>query len=90
MPMPSWVFTQSAIGLPGNACAIVAGNARIDDAKITGMTPPVLTFSGMCVLEPPYIRRPTTRLAYWTVTLPVAPLDEDDRRDDEHHHRRAG
>ena len=48
--------------------AIVAGNARIDEAKITGMTPPVLTFSGMCVLDPPYIRRPTTRLAYWTVT----------------------
>ena len=35
---------------------------------MTGMTPPVLTFSGMCVLDPPYIRRPTTRLAYWTVT----------------------
>mgnify|MGYP003694031463 CR=1 FL=1 len=33
-----------------------------------GMTPPVFTFSGMCVLEPPYIRRPTTRLAYCTVT----------------------
>jgi hypothetical protein len=48
--------------------AIVAGKARIDEAKITGMTPPVLTLSGMCVLEPPYIRRPTTRLAYWTVT----------------------
>jgi hypothetical protein len=32
------------------------------------MTPPVFTFSGMCVLEPPYIRRPTTRLAYCTVT----------------------
>ena len=30
------------------------------------MTPPVLTFSGMCVLDPPYCRRPTTRLAYWT------------------------
>ena len=45
-----------------------AGNARIDEAKITGMTPPVLTFSGMCVLDPPYIRRPTTRLAYCTVT----------------------
>ena len=51
-----------------HACAIVAGNARIDEAKITGMTPPVLTLSGMCVLDPPYIRRPTTRLAYWTVT----------------------
>ena len=47
---------------------MVAGNARIDEAKITGMTPPVFTFSGMCVLDPPYIRRPTTRLAYCTVT----------------------
>ena len=35
---------------------------------MTGMTPPVFTLSGMCVLEPPYIRRPTTRLAYCTVT----------------------
>ena len=52
----------------GKSPAIVCGNARIDDAKMTGMTPPVLTFSGMCVLEPPYIRRPTTRLAYCTVT----------------------
>ena len=32
------------------------------------MTPPVFTLSGMCVLDPPYIRRPTTRLAYCTVT----------------------
>ena len=48
--------------------ASVAGNARMDEAKITGMTPPVFTFSGMCVLDPPYIRRPTTRLAYCTVT----------------------
>ena len=38
----------------------------MDEAKITGMTPPVFTFSGMCVLDPPYCRRPTTRLAYWT------------------------
>ena len=35
---------------------------------MTGMTPPVFTFNGMCVLDPPYIRRPTTRLAYCTVT----------------------
>ena len=53
---------------PLNIPAIVAGNARMDEAKMTGMTPPVLTFNGMCVLEPPYIRRPTTRLAYCTVT----------------------
>ena len=51
-----------------NIGASVAGNARIDDAKMTGMTPPVFTLSGMCVLDPPYIRRPTTRFAYCTVT----------------------
>ena len=61
--MPSWFVIVSDHG-PLNMLAIVAGNARIDEAKITGMTPPVLTFSGMCVLEPPYIRRPTTRFAY--------------------------
>src|SRR5262249_5360398 len=70
MLKPSCCDTVSAIR-PGNACAIVAGKARIDEAKITGMTPPVFTFSGMCVLAPPYIRLPTTRLAYSTVTPPA-------------------
>ena len=31
-----------------------------------GMTPAWFTFSGMYVLPPEVIRRPTTRLAYWT------------------------
>ena len=66
------------------------GNARIDEAKITGITPPVFTLSGMCVLDPPYIRRPTTRLAYWTVSAPVPALDEDDAGNDQHHHERSG
>ena len=35
---------------------------------MTGITPPVFTFSGMWVLLPPYMRRPTIRLAYCTVT----------------------
>ena len=64
---------------------MVCGNARIDDAKMTGMTPPVLTLSGMCVLDPPYIRRPTTRLAYCTVTAPLAALHEHDGGDDQRH-----
>ena len=51
-----------------NIIAIVAGNARMDEAKMTGMTPPVFTFKGMCVLVPPYCRRPMTRFAYCTVT----------------------
>ena len=50
-----------------NSGAAIVKNDRIDEAKITGMTPPVFTFSGMCVLDPPYCRRPTTRLAYCTV-----------------------
>ena len=69
--MPAAELVGDAAGTTppsANIGAIVAGNARIDEAKITGMTPPVFTFSGMCVLEPPYIRRPTTRLAYCTVT----------------------
>ena len=46
--------------------ASCAGNIRIDEAKIGGMTPATLTLSGRCVDCPPYIFRPTTRLAYWT------------------------
>ena len=46
--------------------ASVAGNRISDEAKITGITPAVLIRSGMWVDCPPYTRRPTTRLAYWT------------------------
>ncbi len=44
----------------------VCGKARIDEAKITGITPPAFTLSGMCVDWPPITRRPITRLAYCT------------------------
>ena len=37
-----------------------------DAAKMTGMTPAMLTLSGMKVLVPPIMRRPTMRLAYCT------------------------
>ena len=78
--------------LPGwNIVASVAGNARIDDAKMTGMTPPVFTLSGMCVLDPPYIRRPTIRLAYCTVTRRWPSFDEHDGADHgDHQHDRGG
>ncbi len=46
--------------------AIVAGNIIIEEAKMGGITPDVLILSGKCVLCPPYILRPTIRLAYWT------------------------
>jgi hypothetical protein len=38
----------------------------IEEAKMGGITPDVLILSGRCVLCPPYIRLPTTRLAYCT------------------------
>ena len=38
----------------------------IDNAKISGIMPAAFTFSGMCVLWPPYIRLPRMRLAYCT------------------------
>ena len=46
---------------------IVVGILNNVTAKITGITPAVLTFSGIWVLCPPTIFRPTTLLAYWTV-----------------------
>ncbi len=45
---------------------MVRGKANTDEAKITGITPAWLILSGRCVACPPYIRRPTTLLAYWT------------------------
>src|SRR4051794_10662021 len=42
------------------------------EAKMIGITPALLTRSGMWVLAPPYIRRPTMRFAYWTGILRVA------------------
>src|SRR5665213_3896667 len=46
-----------------------SGAERIDAAKMTGITPPELTFSGRCVDWPPIILRPTMRLAYCTGTV---------------------
>jgi len=45
--------------------AIVAGNARIDEAKITGITPPVFTLSGMCVLDPAV--HPSSKRRVWHI-----------------------
>ena len=45
--------------------AISVGKYMIDVAKMIGITPAWLTFSGRYVLVPPIMRRPTTRLAYW-------------------------
>src|SRR5665811_2602149 len=53
---------------PALNCARTPGRASIEDAKMTGMTPAMLTLSGMYVLVPPYILRPIIRLAYCTGT----------------------
>ena len=45
---------------------MVGGMERIEPAKMMGITPDILTFIGIWVFWPPYILRPTTRLAYWT------------------------
>ena len=56
------------------------------------MTPAVLTLSGRCVVCPPYIFRPTTRLAYWTgmrrcprskKTMTATTSDDDQADDDQ-------
>ena len=47
---------------------------------MTGMTPPVFTFSGMCVLAPPYIRRPDHAPRVLHRDAPVPALDEHDAR----------
>ena len=46
--------------------ATVVGISRIDDAKIGGMTPETLSFSGRCEDSPPNILLPTCRLGYCT------------------------
>jgi hypothetical protein len=45
---------------------INTGSSSTDEAKMIGTTPAWLTFSGMYVLCPPNMRRPTTRLANCT------------------------
>ena len=42
------------------------GKSRMLTAKMIGITPAWLTRSGRKVWPPEYIRRPRTRLAYWT------------------------
>ena len=52
----------------GQKFAIMPGSWMTEMAKISGMTPEEFTFIGMWVLWPPYILRPTMRLAYCTGT----------------------
>ena len=88
---PSRRLNQPAMPpLPRN-CVNVGRIIIIDEAKMTGMTPAMLTLSGMKVLVPPIMRRPTTRLAYCTgtrrspVVIQMTPDDDRQRDDDEQH-----
>ena len=57
----------------------------MDEAKITGMTPPVFTFNGICVL-PAIHPSADHALRILHRDTAAAALDEDDGGDDEHHH----
>ena len=46
--------------------ASVAGSSSSEEAKIGGMTPEVLIFSGRCEASPPNMRLPTWRFGYCT------------------------
>ena len=59
---PGTVLPSSGIA----NCAIMVGSISMEEAKMMGITPAMLTFSGMYVLVPPMVRRPTMRLAYCT------------------------
>src|SRR6478735_3702166 len=66
----SWIHaTQAGTSSPACGwlnCAMSAGMYSSDEAKMTGTTPAMLTLIGMYVDVPPYMRRPTMRLAYCT------------------------
>ena len=64
--MPSTVPAQPpTLDLPMNV-AMMPGKDMMDEAKMTGITPAVLIFSGICVLCPPIIRLPAVFLEYCT------------------------
>ena len=61
-------------------------NDRIEEAKMTGMTPPASTLSGRWVAWPP---RPAAHHALGVLhrDAPLAPLDQHDEGDHRHHQR---
>src|SRR5712691_1961205 len=62
----SVLFTRSWNHLTWITFCSNVGKYSTDEAKMMGMTPAWFTLSGMYVLWPPIIRRPTIRFAYWT------------------------
>ena len=73
--------------LQAPACPIVCGIASIDEAKITGITPPVLTRSGKIGRRPAVDPAADDAAGVLDRDLALGALDEDDRSDDHDHHR---
>ena len=80
--------------------ASVAGSSSSDEAKIGGMTPAVLSFSGRCEVSPWNMRLPTWRFGYWISSRrcarskktirPMTADRKDDDGDDDAGRDRAG
>ena len=66
-PLPSAAVTSLSHCGPWPAvnCAAVIGSSSSEEAKIGGMTPAELSFSGRCEESPWNIRLPTCRFGYW-------------------------
>ena len=66
-PLPSAAVTSFSHDGPWPAvnCAAVIGSSSSEEAKIGGMTPAELSFSGRCEESPWNIRLPTCRFGYW-------------------------
>ena len=62
--MKSPHFDWPATRCPAN-WLIVSGISSSDEAKIGGITPAVLTFSGRNERSPPAMRLPSWRFGYW-------------------------
>ena len=93
-PLPSSAVTVvSQPGpCPAEKLATVIGSSSSDEAKIGGMTPAVLSFSGRCEESPWNMRLPICRFGYWISSRRCArstktmTVDDDDR---EHQHDRG-
>ena len=66
------MITLNIVFLTSRNCNMISGSDIILDAKITGITPEVFTFSGMKLEFPPSIFLPTTFFEYCTGILLVA------------------
>ena len=87
------MLAQPGMLAVGEKLATVAGSSSSEEAKIGGMTPEVLSFSGRCEVSPWNMRLPTWRFGYWissrrwarsknTMKAMTDDRQHDDRQDD--------